>query len=68
MGIGDSPKNLLRQLKNVELIDLDREDECCGFGGTFAIKEKHISAAMVKDKVNEIAKPRKNEIPPAIVK
>ena len=56
MGIGDSPKQLLRQLKNVELIDLEREDECCGFGGTFAIKEKHISAAMVKDKVDDISK------------
>ena len=56
MGIGDSPKQLLRQLINVELINLEREDECCGFGGTFAIKEKHISAAIVKDKVDDISK------------
>jgi len=56
MDIGDAPKQLLRQLKNVELIGLTREDECCGFGGTFAIKEKHISAAMVKDKVEDISK------------
>ena len=38
------------------MIDLEREDECCGFGGAFAIKEKHISAAMVKDKVDDISK------------
>ncbi len=56
MEIGDSPKQLLRQLRNVELVDLEREDECCGFGGSFSIKEKHISAAMVKDKVDYISK------------
>lgn len=56
MGITDSPKQLLRQLRNVELIDLEREDECCGFGGTFSIKEKHISSEMVKDKVDDISK------------
>lgn len=56
MEIGDAPKELLRQLKDVELIELEREDECCGFGGIFAIKEQYISAAMVKDKVNDISK------------
>ena len=35
---------------------LEREDECCGYGGTFAIKKQHISAAMVKEKVNDISK------------
>ena len=56
MEIGDAPKELLRQLKDVELLELEREDECCGFGGTFAIKKQNISAAMVKEKVNDIAK------------
>ncbi|HIB94328.1 MAG TPA: (Fe-S)-binding protein, partial [Candidatus Lambdaproteobacteria bacterium] len=55
-GIDTEPKDLLHQLKNVELLKLEREDECCGFGGTFAIKEQHISAAMVKDKVDDISK------------
>ena len=54
MGIEDEPKQLLQQLKNVRLVELEREDECCGFGGTFAIKEPHISAAMVKDKIEDI--------------
>ena len=54
MGIEDEPKQLLQQLKNVRLMELKREDECCGFGGTFAIKEPHISAAMVKDKIEDI--------------
>jgi L-lactate dehydrogenase complex protein LldE len=56
MEIDDAPKQLLRQLKDVEIFELEREDECCGFGGTFVIKEQHISAAMVKDKVDYIAK------------
>ena len=56
MEIGDAPQELLRQLKDVELLELEREDECCGFGGTFAIKKQHISAAIVKDKVNDISK------------
>ena len=47
-------KALIRQLKNVNLVELQRESECCGFGGTFAVKQPAISAAMVKDKVEDI--------------
>jgi L-lactate dehydrogenase complex protein LldE len=54
MQVVEESKNLLRQLKNVELVRLPREEECCGFGGTFAVKQPHISGAMVKDKVNNI--------------
>ncbi|MED5435250.1 MAG: (Fe-S)-binding protein [SAR324 cluster bacterium] len=60
MEIGGTPKQLLGQLKNVELLELEREDECCGFGGTFAIKEQHIYAAMVKDKLDDISKTATN--------
>jgi L-lactate dehydrogenase complex protein LldE len=49
-------KALLGQLKNVTLVELQRETECCGFGGTFAVKQAAISAAMVKDKVADIAR------------
>lgn len=49
-----SAKNLLRSLKNVELIELEREEECCGFGGTFSVKEPEISGAMVKEKIADI--------------
>lgn len=48
-------KALIRQLKNVTLVELQRETECCGFGGTFAVKQPAISAAMVKDKVADIS-------------
>lgn len=54
MRVIDSSKALLRQLKNVELRELEGEHECCGFGGTFSVKHPLISAAMVQDKVNDI--------------
>ncbi len=47
-------KALIRQLEKVTLMELQRENECCGFGGTFSVKQPAISAAMVKDKVDDI--------------
>lgn len=47
-------KNLIKKLKNVELIELEYEEECCGFGGTFAVKEPEISDAMARAKVQDI--------------
>ena len=53
-GLGDEAKQLLHQLKNVELVELEREDECCGFGGTFAVKYSEISGEMVLDKTMDV--------------
>jgi len=47
-------KTLLAQLANVHFTELEREYECCGFGGTFAVKHPLISAAMVRDKIDDI--------------
>lgn len=47
-------KALIRQFDNVELIELDHEEECCGFGGTFSIKEPEVSKAMVYNKIADI--------------
>jgi L-lactate dehydrogenase complex protein LldE len=55
LGIRDEPKALLGQLANVELVGLERERECCGFGGTFAVRFPEISAAMVADKAADVA-------------
>lgn len=52
----EAAKSLIRKLKNVELIELEREEECCGFGGTFAVKEPEISNAMAKAKIEDIKK------------
>lgn len=54
MGVVEDAKSLIRQLQNVELVELQNERECCGFGGTFAIKQPDISGAMVGDKVTDI--------------
>ncbi len=54
MGIIEDSKSLIRQLKNVELVELQHERECCGFGGTFSIKQPAISGAMVRDKIEDI--------------
>ncbi len=42
---------LLAMVKGIELVELDRKDECCGFGGTFAIAEEAISCQMGKDRI-----------------
>lgn len=49
-----SSKALLKSLSNVELIELEKENTCCGFGGTFSVKEPEISKAMVESKVKDI--------------
>jgi L-lactate dehydrogenase complex protein LldE len=56
MGVTEDAKSLIRQLKNVRLVELEKEFECCGFGGTFAVKQPALSAAMVKDKVADICR------------
>ena len=55
MKVTEDAKALIRQLKNVTLMELSREYECCGFGGTFAVKQPHLSGAMVQDKITDIA-------------
>lgn len=45
------PEKLLKMVKGIELIDLDRQDECCGFGGTFCVAEEAVSVKMGKDRL-----------------
>lgn len=45
------PETLLRKVKGLELVELDRKDECCGFGGTFCVAEEAVSVKMGKDRV-----------------
>ncbi|MDO1445531.1 (Fe-S)-binding protein [Rhodocytophaga aerolata] len=47
------PEKLLRMVEGIELIALDRKDECCGFGGTFSVFEEAVSAKMGKDRVQD---------------
>lgn len=45
------PEKLLSMVKGLELISLERKDECCGFGGTFCVSEEAVSVKMGKDRV-----------------
>jgi L-lactate dehydrogenase complex protein LldE len=45
------PQQLLNLVKGIELVDLDRVDECCGFGGTFCVAEEAVSVKMGKDRI-----------------
>src|SRR5215471_8796573 len=51
----DEPVQLLRKVKGLQLVDMLRFDECCGFGGTFATKFASISVAMGTSKADNIA-------------
>jgi L-lactate dehydrogenase complex protein LldE len=52
--IGDAPIRLLRAVHGLELVDLPEAGECCGFGGTFAVKNADTSAAILTDKVRAV--------------
>jgi L-lactate dehydrogenase complex protein LldE len=52
--VGDAPLRLLRNVRGLELVELPRANECCGFGGTFAIKNAETSSAMLADKCDAI--------------
>lgn len=47
------PQQLLSQVEGLELVELSREDECCGFGGTFCVVEEAVSVKMGKDRVKD---------------
>jgi L-lactate dehydrogenase complex protein LldE len=50
LGIREGPRRLLRNVRGLELLEMRNSDECCGFGGTFAVKFGMISAAMGETK------------------
>lgn len=54
LGVGDRPLRLLRQVHGIQLVDLPFAEECCGFGGTFAVKNADTSVAMGSDKARRV--------------
>jgi L-lactate dehydrogenase complex protein LldE len=54
LGIGDAPLRLLRNVAGIELVELSDATTCCGFGGTFAVKNADTSAAMLTDKLRAV--------------
>lgn len=52
--VGDAPLRLLRNVRGMQLVELEDAEECCGFGGVFAIKNPDVSAAILSDKTRHI--------------
>ncbi|WP_327382208.1 (Fe-S)-binding protein [Streptomyces sp. NBC_01207] len=55
LGLGDRPRRLLAAVKGLDLVELPGAEECCGFGGTFAVKNPDVSTAMGTDKITAAA-------------
>ncbi|HKC30031.1 MAG TPA: (Fe-S)-binding protein [Jatrophihabitans sp.] len=49
--VGERPLQLLRAVRGIDLVELPDAEQCCGFGGTFALKNSDVSAAMLTDKM-----------------
>ena len=54
LGVGDRPRQLLEAVRGLRLVDLPKAEECCGFGGTFAVKNADTSVAMGADKARHV--------------
>jgi len=54
LGVGDKPRRLLSAVRGIRLVDLPAAQECCGFGGTFAVKNAETSVAMGSDKATHV--------------
>ncbi len=52
--VGDKPLTLLRNVAGIDLVELPNSDQCCGFGGTFALKNPEVSTAMLADKMSDV--------------
>jgi L-lactate dehydrogenase complex protein LldE len=52
--VGDRPQRLLRAVRGIDLVELGEAGECCGFGGTFAVKNADTSMAMLGDKLRHV--------------
>ena len=56
--VADKPLQLLRAVRGIDLVELADADQCCGFGGTFAVKNAETSTAMLADKMSHVLQTR----------
>ncbi|MBS1801018.1 MAG: (Fe-S)-binding protein [Acidobacteria bacterium] len=54
LGLGDGPQKLLKAVRGLELVEISNLEQCCGFGGTFAVKNADVSSAMLSDKTRAV--------------
>ncbi|MGZ4553577.1 MAG: (Fe-S)-binding protein, partial [Mycobacteriaceae bacterium] len=52
--VGDKPLQLLRKVRGIDLVELPQAEVCCGFGGTFSLKNAETSTAMLADKMSNV--------------
>jgi len=52
--VGDAPVRLLENVQGIDFVELPEKEECCGFGGTFAVKNADTSVAMLSDKLRHV--------------
>ncbi|MGV9213284.1 (Fe-S)-binding protein [Micromonospora sp. RB23] len=52
--VADRPRQLLREVRGLDLVELPAAEQCCGFGGTFAVKNPETSTAMLADKMRHV--------------
>ena len=52
--LGGAPRALLGAVRGLDFVDLPNVEECCGFGGTFAVKNGEVSTAMLTDKMRAV--------------
>ena len=58
MGVKDQPRTLLSRVPGLKLAEMAECETCCGFGGTFSVKNPDVSAAMCADKVAAVSQTR----------
>lgn len=56
LGLKEEPRQLLKTGKNIEFVEMENADVCCGFGGTFSVKYPEISAGILDNKIEAIEK------------
>lgn len=54
LGVGGEPLALLKAVRGIDLVPLDHAEDCCGFGGAFAVKLDAVSAAMADEKLDHV--------------
>jgi L-lactate dehydrogenase complex protein LldE len=55
LGVSDQPRRLIRAVREVDFVEMEAPDTCCGFGGTFSVKYGEISNAILQEKLTRIA-------------
>jgi L-lactate dehydrogenase complex protein LldE len=54
LGLGDGPMRLLKAVRGIDLVEIAGLEQCCGFGGTFAVKNAEVSSAMLAEKTTAV--------------